>query len=179
MKKRTLIISGILILTLGMIGIWKINNEYYPIWNSNTINVTTDRVLNMGKVKIEFGISVNTINRTTDTDLFKNREKYTTLFNGSVKEKMSNDYGENDFLITYNDKYYLSFRQFKFNWKHQHDYKFHFYKKSKKIFVQVDIKGQDAMKFERPMLKINSADRYRCNTPIDRSGTIYNMIELK
>jgi hypothetical protein len=34
------------------------------------------------------------------------------------------------------------------------------------------------MKFERSMLDISMADKYRCNMPIDSAGVIYNMIEL-
>jgi hypothetical protein len=177
-KRRILIISGLLILILGGLGFWKINKDYYAIWDNNSISVTADEPLTSGKVKIEFGISVNTINRSTDEDLFSRREKYTVLFDGKTEDNMINDYGENDFLITYDNKYYFSFRQFKFNRSHQHDYNFHFFQKDNKVFIRADIKGQDAMKFERPMLHISLADKYRCNVPVDSAGVIYNMIEL-
>lgn len=159
--------SSLLFFVLCGIGIFKFNERFLLFWDSNSIKVTADNPLITDKVKIEFGISVNTISRITDKDLFERREKYTVLFDGEKEEKMSNDYGENDFLITYDNKYYLSFRQFKFNRRHQHDYNFHFYKKDNKIFVQANIKGKDAMKFERPMLEINLADKYRCNVPVD------------
>jgi hypothetical protein len=178
MKKRTLIISGLVILILGGLGLWKINKDYYAIWDNNSIRVTADEPLTPDKVKIEFGISVNTINRSTDEDLFNRREKYTVLFDGKIKDNMINDYGENDFLITYDNKYYFSFRQFKLNRSHQHDYNFHFFQKDNKVFIRADIKGQDAMKFERPMLDISLAEKYRCNVPVDSAGVIYNMIEL-
>lgn len=178
MKRRILIISGFLILILGGLGFWKINKDYHAIWNNNSISVTADKPLTPDKVKIEFGISVNTISRSTDEDLFSRREKYSVLFDGKTQDNMINEYGENDFLITYDNKYYFSFRQFKFNRNHQHDYNFHFSKKGNKIFIRADIKGQDAMKFERPMLDISLAGKYRCNVPIDSAGVIYNMIEL-
>lgn len=178
MKKRIIIISGLAVLILGGIGIYKINKDYYAIWDINSINVTTDNTLTSDKVKIEFGISVNTINRSTDEDLFRKREKYTVLFDGKSKNNMINDYGENDFLITYDNKFYFSFRQFKLNRSHQHDYNFHLFQKDKKVFISADIKGKDAMKFERPMLEISSADNYRCNVLVDSTGVIYNMIEL-
>jgi hypothetical protein len=177
-KRRILIISGLVILILGGLGFWKINKNYYAIWDKNSISVTADKPLTSDKVKIEFGISVNTINRSTDEDLFSRREKYTVLFDGKNKDNMINDYGENDFLITYDNKYYFSFRQFKFNRSHQHDYDFHFFQKDDKVFIRADIKGQDAMKFERPMHDISLADKYRCNVPVDSVGVIYNMIEL-
>ena len=84
------------------------------------------------KIKIEFGNSVINISRGTDTDLFVNRERYTVLYDGRVKGKIINDYGENDFLVTYDNKYYLSFRQFKFNANHQHDYYFRFFQNNSK-----------------------------------------------
>ncbi|HEY8934201.1 MAG TPA: hypothetical protein VIM65_03240 [Cyclobacteriaceae bacterium] len=166
-KKRILIISGLVIVILGGLGFWKINKGYYAIWDNNSISVTADEPLSTDKVKIEFGISVNNINRSTDKDLFSRREKYTVLFDGKTKENMINDYGENDFLITYDNKYYFSFRQFKFNRSHQHDYNFHFFKKDNNVFIRADVKGKDAMKFERPMLDTSLADKYRCNVPVD------------
>jgi hypothetical protein len=177
-RRNKIIILGLLLLVAGGLGLWKFNKDFLLLWNSNSIKVTTDNSLTPKKVKIEFGISVNTISRSTDTDLFNRREKYTVLFDGESKDEMINDYGENDFLITYDNKYYFSFRQFKFNRRHQHDYNFNFFQKDNKVFIQADIKGQDAMKFERPMLDISSADKYRCNVPVDSAGVIYNMIEL-
>lgn len=164
---------------IGLFGLFKINKDFLLLWNANDISVTTDSLLTSGKVKIEYGISVNTISRTNDLDLFKNRTKYSVLYEGELREPMFNEYGENDFLLTYDDQYYLSFRQFKFNRRHQHDYNFHFYEKGNKVFAQVDISGQDAMKFERPMIEIRKAGEFVCNTPIDSAGGVYNMIELK
>lgn len=178
MKNRKIIITGLLILFLGGLGLWKLNKDFLLLWSSNTINVTADQPLTPNKVKIEFGVSVNSINRPTDADLFEHREKYNVLFDGRQKDNMVNEYGENDFLITYDNKYYLSFRQFKFNRRHQHDYNFHFSQQDNKVFMTVDIQGEDAMKFERPLLDISLADKYRCNVPVDSAGVVYNMIEL-
>ncbi len=178
MKKRTLILSGMLLLLLGGIGLWELNKDFLLLWNSNSINVTTDKPLTTDKVKIEFGISVNTINRSTDLDLFKNRAKYFVLYDGKTKESMINDYGENDFLITYDNKYYMSFRQFKFNRRHQHYYNFHFFQKNDKLFVRADIQGEDDMKFEQQLLDISLADKFRGNSVIDSTKTVYNMLEL-
>ena len=167
-----------LILLLGGLGLWKLNKDFLLLWSSNTISVTADQPLTTDKVKIEFGVSVNSINRPTDTDLFEHREKYNVLFDGRQRDNMVNEYGENDFLITYDNKYYLSFRQFKFNRRHQHDYNFHFSQQDNKVFMTVDIQGEDAMKFERPLLDISLADKYRCNVLVDSAGVVYNMIEL-
>ena len=167
-----------MVLVLGGLGLRKMNKDFLLLWNCNSIRVTADKPLSTDKVKIEFGIGVNSFDRKNDSNLFVKNEKYNVLFDGELKNKMINEYGENDFLITYDNKYYFSFRQFKFNRRHQHDYNFHFYQKEKKIFVQVEIEGEDAMEFERPMLEISLASKYRCNVPVDSAGVIYNMIEL-
>lgn len=177
-KTKIIILSGLLIIFLCGFVLWKLNKDILLIWNSNNIDVKTGNSLTKDKVKIEFGNGVNTINRLNDTDLFKNRDKYFVLYDGRLREEMINDYGENDFLVTYNDTYYFSFRQFKSNRRHQHNYKFHFFEKADKIFLKVDIRGQDAMTFERPMIEISRAEQYRCNVPVDSAGIIYNMIEL-
>ena len=101
-------------------------------------------------------MSANSYNRS-DIGTIPNREKYSVLaFDGEVKNEIPNEYGENDFLITYDNKYYLTFRHFKTNWKHQHDYNFRFYSKDNKIFLQADIKGIDDETFDKPMLDLNS-----------------------
>ena len=177
MNKRTLIILGILI--VGILAILKLNNDFLLLWNSNVVSVKTESPLNNEKVKIEFGISVNTINRSNDTELFSDREKYSVIFDGKNKNGIFNEYGENDFLITYDNEYYYSFRQFKFNRRNQHEYNFEFNKQSNDILIKVNISGKDGMAFERKMLKIKDAENYVCNTPIDSVGTVYNMIDLK
>ena len=115
MKKRILIFSGLLILFLSGLSFFyltQVNPDFLRLNNGNTVTVSTDNNFSIDKVKIEFGISINTINRQNDLDLFTNKSKYTTIYNGSSSRKIKTDFGENDFLITYDDKYYLSFRQF-------------------------------------------------------------------
>lgn len=177
-RRNKIIIVGLLFIGAAGLGLWKLNKDFLLLWDSNNVNVTTESPLTIDKVKIEYGISVNTFNRLTDSDLFKKREKYIILFEGESKGNMINDYGENDFLITYDNEYYFSFRQFKLSSRHQHDYNFHFYQKDGKIFLQVDIKGRDAVKFKEPMINIRLADKYSCNVPIDSTDVIDNMIEL-
>lgn len=187
MKKRILIFSGLLILALGGLAYYYltvVNRDILRLDNGNTVTVTTDKNFSNEKVKIEFGVSVNTINRQNDLDLFSNRLKYTTVYNGGSNSKIKTDFGENDFLITYDDKYYLSFRQFiesDFSGGYPADnyYSFHFFLKDKQLNVKVDITGDSPMTFERPMNFISDAELLRCNSPIDSTKTIYNMIELE
>lgn len=176
MKKRLTLIT---LLGIGIFGLVYLNNNLLLIWNSNKIEINVENELSKNNVKIEHGISVNTINRKNDLDLFKDREKYTVVFDGKPKWNIKNEYGENDFLITYKDQYYLSFRQFKFNRRHQHLYKFNFKKSSNNPIVEVKIQGKSGMNFKREMIKVEDAEKYVCNTTIDSAGAIYNMIELK
>ena len=119
------------------------------------------------KVKIEFGISVNTINRYNDLDLFSNREKYTVIYDGGPKNKIINEYGENDFLLTYDNRYYYSFRHFKLNRRHQHDYHFDLYQIGNEIFVTVNVFGENPMEFDRQLINMDMAEQFRCNRPIN------------
>lgn len=66
-------------------------------------------------------------NWPSDKDFFRNKTQYTVLYNGKTENELINDYGENDFLVIYDNTYYYAFRHFKLNHKHQHDYHFHFY----------------------------------------------------
>ncbi|QJU26473.1 hypothetical protein [Escherichia coli] len=146
-KVMLLLLTVILCLT----GLYSCNKNFLLLWDANNIYVSTKNNIDKDKVKIEFGISVNTINRETDAELFADRDKYTVLFDGSLKSKMINEYGENDFLITYDDRCYLSFRQFKTNRRHQHDYYFYFFNKDGNVFVTVEIKGENPLKFTRSL----------------------------
>jgi len=171
-QKKLIIIVAFLILSIFYF--LKLNKDFLLLWNVNEVNVITENTLTKEKVKIEFGISANTINRKNDLELFNNRSKYAVIYNGEEYNKIHNDYGENDFLITYNHKFYISFRHFKFNRRHQHNYHFKFYEKLNDIFIKVDIKGQDKMTFERKMLKIENAKDHIGNTHIDSIQCRYN-----
>jgi|TARA_Y100000766_G_C18671322_1_gene490141 hypothetical protein len=186
MKKRILIFSGLLILFLSGLSFFyltQVNPDFLRLNNGNTVTVSTDNNFSIDKVKIEFGISINTINRQNDLDLFTNKSKYTTIYNGSSSRKIKTDFGENDFLITYDDKYYLSFRQFILSdfsggYPADNQYSFCFYLKDQQLHLKVDITGDSPMKFDRPMNLISNAELLRCNSPIDSTKTIYNMVEL-
>lgn len=159
-------------------GIIFFNQNVYPIWNANEFKISVVQPLDIKKVKIYFGISVNTINRDNDLDLFADMDKYEILFDGEKKADMINEYGENDFLITYDSKYYFSFRQFKLSPRNQHIYNIQLVEDSGEIVLKMNIEGVDEMKFTKTMIPIEYAEHYRCNTPINDAGTIYNMIEL-
>lgn len=139
------------IMILCWTALYSCNKNFLLLWDANNIYVSTRNNIDKDKVKIEFGISVNTINRETDAELFVDRAKYTVLFDGNLKNRMINEYGENDFLITYDDRCYLSFRQFKTNHRHQHDYYFDLFNTNGNVFVTVEIKGEKPLKFTRSL----------------------------
>jgi hypothetical protein len=176
-KRQKIIV--LIFVTLGVCcyGLWKVNKDFLNLWNANSITVSAETPLSKEKVKIEYGF--NSINRKSDREMFDDRNSKTILYDGENKTKLINEYGENDFLITYDNKYYLSFRQFKFRNRHQHSYYFNISIKDNKVFLSTNIIGKDGMKFTREMVEISKSEKYRCNVPIDSVGTIYNMIELE
>lgn len=160
------------IILIAFVGLWKLNSDFLLLWNVNTIHVTTEAPLSKSKVKIEYGF--NSINRKSDKDLFIDGQLKTILYDGGIKDQLINKYGENDFLITYDNKYYYSYRHFKFNRRHQHKYNLHFSTRNDEIILKLVIEGRDNINFEKKMIKIEQADKYLCNIPIDSSKTIYH-----
>ncbi|MBS1635888.1 MAG: hypothetical protein JST26_08175 [Bacteroidetes bacterium] len=154
--KALLIFFGCILLFAGGVFYWAVQHDYLLLSNTNSIVVTADTPLTADKVIIEFGISINSINRSSDDELFKRMGKYSLLFAGKELQQIENEYGENDFLITYDNTYYLAFRQFKTNWRHQHEYRFHFHKKGDELFLRCNITGVDDMSFDCPMRAIHS-----------------------
>ena len=179
MRIKVLVILSFLLI-LSFVGLQKLNKDFLLLWNANSLHVKTEKPLDKGKVTIRYGWS--SINRKTDEELFSyffDKERSLLLFdNGSSQNEIPNEYGENDYLITYDNEYYLSFRHWKLNRRHQHDYYFKFYMKQDSIFVKVNIEGEDQMEFERQLLKISEADKYRCNTLIDSTKALHNGVEL-
>jgi hypothetical protein len=174
--KKILII--IVVLLIGAFILIKLNDNLLLLWNSNKVIVQAESSLYKEKVKIEFGISVNTISRANDSEIFNDRDKYSIIYDGKNENEIFNEYGENDFLITYDNEYYLSFRHFKRNRRHQHQYEFNFKKVDSNIYVEVEINGEDEKRFKRKMLLISNAEKYVRNTPIDSIVENYNMVDL-
>lgn len=148
MKTRLLTISCLVLVTLGF---WAFNEYVYVLWNINRIDVRIDEPLSKAKVKIEFGNSISTDHIEETIERFGNRSLATLVFEGSPKSMIGNYYGENDFLITYDEAFYLSFRHYKFNWRHQHRYHFKLEKIDDQIILSVDIVGKDDLRFKEAM----------------------------
>lgn len=131
--------------------------------NRNTIKVESSSDVSINNIKIEHGISATTINRTSDELLFKNRDRYDIIYVNGKTKTLKNEYGENDFLITYKDSLYLAFRQFKTNRRNNHSYKFKFTKENEKYFLEVHIKGENDLSFKNEMKPIHKSYKYLGN----------------
>lgn len=174
--KKKLLIASITFLVIGLFAFY-IFNTHYKLVDLSTINVSTDDSLSKLKVKIKRGCY--SIDRKNDSELFAKDNGSKTVYNGIQNGLLNTDYGENDYLITYDDKYYFQFRHFIFNRNHQHSYYFYFFKQKDTIYIKADIKGEDKMKFTRPMHLISEAKFLSCNVSIDSNKVMYNMTELK
>lgn len=141
------------------------------------MNVKVKGDLSIDRVLIKRG--AYTINRKCDLELFEKAYGDTIFIEGGAKKKLETDYGENDFLITYDDKYYFQFRHFIFNNRNKHFYNFLFYKQGDSIFVKANISGNDKMHFVRPMHLVKDAKFLYWNIPIDTTNFLYNGVELK
>lgn len=77
------------------------------------------------------------------------------IYNGRKSKRIKTDYGENDFLINYENKYYYKFRHFIENNNFQHDYYFRLSKREEKIYVDVHIEGPNKLNFIEPLIPMN------------------------
>lgn len=148
-------------------------NKIIKIIELTSINVKTEIPLNIEKVKVYQGHY--SINRKSDAEMFYNIHNQ-IIFNGKGNGKIKTEYGENDFLVTYDNKYYFQFRQFCTNSNDYYKYDLKVFKKANKFYLKVFIDKE--MKFERPMNLISDAKKLRCNKIIDEEKGNYNGIEL-
>lgn len=148
--KKAIIIIG-LILAVGIYILFFIQKEIVVLWNTNTVAIQVETPLQKNKVRIEYAMSTRFYK--DDINFSKNTD-YVLIFDGTTTKTTPNNYGENDFIISYEDQYYVPFRHFKTNWRHQHDYIFYFYKKEDTLYVRVTVEGVDDMNFETRMEKM-------------------------
>lgn len=151
-------------------------NYYLEFIDFTSLSVKTDDNLEKQKVKIETGYF--TVNRKSDAELFDGKNKTEIFFNGQKTGLLKTGYGENDFLITYDNKYYYQFRHFIFNRHDKYSYNYTLLKKADTIYIEADIQGDNRMTFTKPMHLISDANKVRCNVAIDGKKIIYNMTEL-
>jgi hypothetical protein len=177
-KRKSIILISIFII-VSLLIFWKFIklNKIYGFIGKNSVNIVVIEPLK--KENLVILKSFYSIDRKNDEELFFSEySKPDTIFNGYETKETKFEYGENDFLIIYNNEYYYEFRQFKTNERAYHDYSFIISKIDTNYIINVEIIGLDDTKFQRNMNKIENAKYLRCNTPVDKAGIIYDMNEL-
>ena len=174
--RRKLLIGSAIIVIAGLIAFY-IFNRYFKLLDLSPLYVSTDGNLSHNKVRIKRGFY--SINRESDQELFSKDNADWTVYNNIQVGLLKTDYGENDFLITYDDKYYFQYRNFILNSNDQYSYHFFLFKQQDTLYVKADIRGKKVVQFTRPMHLVSEAKLFRCNVPIDSSRVIYNVIELE
>ena len=69
----------------------------------------------------------------------------TLIYKEGVYHNIPNEYGENDWIITYKGQLQCLFRHFKTNKKYTHEYKFTFYEKRDTLYCDIDIRGNNSL----------------------------------
>ena len=152
-------------------------NSWYKMIDMTSLDVRVGPTLSLDSVRVMRGFY--SINRTNDLELFNGKQGDWLVFDGHEVGELNTDYGENDFLIMYGDRYYLEFRHFLTNSNQQHDYEFDINVRNDTLALTVAIDGPEAMHFRRAMnLKCN-AEYILCNKPIDNTKVLYNMVEME
>jgi hypothetical protein len=141
MKKMGIVLIGVFIAFFTL--------KSYFGFNDNSLSVRVDSNLNLSKVKIYKGFF------PFDTlKVDKVKELHQLIFNGKQLEKIQSDYGENDFIILYNDRYYCKVRHNKTNNRQADTYSFKLFKNKDDLKLVLDITGTDRQKSVKSLLRI-------------------------
>jgi hypothetical protein len=100
------------------------------------------------KVSVEYTTAIASYRNDIN---FSKKINHILILDGTTRGTIPNNYGENDFIVSYVGQYYASFRHFKTNRRHQHDYTFYLYKKEDALYMRVTVEGVDDMNFETKM----------------------------
>jgi len=173
-RKFALLIVAIITISL-VVGIYKIGIQI-GIINANKLIIHTANSLSENEVIIIK--SFFSINRINDSELFDSYKESDVVYKSENKKTLVTEYGENDFLIIYNQKYYYQFRYFKTDDIKNNKFTFDFSKKDTNIIIQVTIEPKQ-MNFEGKMNLTSNAGLFKTNIPIDNAGSNYNMRELR
>lgn len=175
MSKKTikkLIVLGIIFLLVFLL--FKLNG-IFKVVELTSIRVETHAPLEKNKVLIYQGYY--SINRNNDAEMFQYFTSTSKIvFDKEDTGEIKTDYGENDFLIIYDSRYYFQFRQFCTNRNDYFRYNLKFYKEGGQIILE---SIGDGINFKKPMNLISDAAKLRCNAPIDNRKGLYNGVELK
>nr|WP_315198370.1 hypothetical protein [uncultured Flavobacterium sp.] len=170
-KKWLIIFSLLSILVIAFFQL----NKTIKLIDYNSIKVESKNGLQIEKVEIHQGYF--SINRKNDSELFKYKNPK-IVFNRKETNLIKTEYGENDFLVIYDNKYYFQFRNFVYNDNDSVNYSFTLSKKENIVFIKVQI-GDNNRIFKRKMNLISEADKYVCNTLKNKAHGSYNGIEFR
>ena len=137
-----------LLVAISWIAIWRINKHFRLFWNSNTITVSCYKPLSCDRVKIGWADERMMHNISSKTSPTKSISNYLLIFDKKVVGPIGNEYGPNDFFITYGDSLCCEVHHLKLNRHNQHDYKFEFYYIGGRVLVKGSIEGEYEMKFD-------------------------------
>jgi hypothetical protein len=148
-------ILGLLALIVIMFFTYFMTNRH----SENEIMVTVDNKLNIDKVKIQFGFFNS--NSGNDFSLTQNGLSK-TVYNCGDKKDFETICGENDFYLTYDNKYYTVLRHFIPNdfvtgLPQPHKYYFNLVRDNADIILKLEIVGPDGEEREKKLLTIESS----------------------
>ncbi len=144
MKKIYLISIPLLLL----ISILVLTQERFQFWKSNKFHIEFGKGLDSDSLKIYSGNhSVALSNFSIDN--FKNDlNRFTLIYNeGKQISDIKDFYGENDFILLYNERNYLIFRHIKLNDYSKHKYNITLNKRDDKIIAHIKITGTFAIDY--------------------------------
>lgn len=72
-------------------------------------------------------------------------ENPTLIYKEGVCYDIPNEYGENDWIITYKGQLQCLFRHFKTDRRYTHKYRFIIYEKQDTFYCDIDIRGKNSM----------------------------------
>ena len=176
MKKPLWIILAVLALTTGILLLWR----PHFLWRSNKITVTAEDNLDLSKIKIVSGEKMVDMRRLNDKGLFDGSVvPDQVLFDaGNPKEKITESYSSNDFIIMYDTVYYALFTHNKRNPKDKHDYYFHIFNRTDGPAVSIKVKGRNQENFTESFNKISESEHYTGNLPVPDLFETLNSIQF-
>jgi hypothetical protein len=154
MNKRTKYLLGLLIILSGLFIAYKWTTKQ----SENEIIVTVDNNLNIDKVKIEFGF----YNSNSGNDFNLTENGLGTIVFQKTSRPFETICGENDFYLTYDNKYYTVLRHFIPNdffdgIPKPHKYHFDLKMDNEDIYLKLKIIGPDGVEIENKLLKIENS----------------------
>lgn len=154
--------NAIIISALSLIAItFYFEKQIALLFKKDVISVKTTNELHTDKVQVK--LADNT---------FKS-SNYNIAFDGNKKINLSQGMHENDFIITYNDSLYHTFKHEKNDKKAKHFYYFKLYKKNNQVLLAINVDSNIKEKYTCVMSSIKK------DSIFSRKRYAENMLGLK